>query len=237
MARERAAAATLASARRQVEVARAELKRFEAMEADSRMTAPFAGVIARLDASPGDFVQGGPAPSGQARPLLRLVQLDRLRCAFAVSVGEIGAIHRGDPVEIRLGNRVVTGRVERIAGEVTASGRTMMVEADVANADRSIVPGSYATAVLAADVRTNALVLPVETLIRNVGGILVLKVTPDGKVESMTLRTGIETPNTIEILEGLNEGDLIITAGGGRIRPGQTVEARIVVVGNGTEGK
>jgi hypothetical protein len=237
LARERAAAAALATAQRQVDVARAELKRFEAMEADSRMTAPIAGVIARLDASPGEFVQGGPAPSGQARPLLRLVQLDRLRCAFAVSVGEIGAIHRGDPVEIRLGKRTVNGRIDRIAGEVTPAGRTMMVEADVENADRSIVPGSYATAVLSADVRTNVLVLPMESLLRTAGGVTVLKVTADGKVESVALRTGIETADRVEVLEGLHEGDLIVTAGGGRVRPGQVVEARVAVAGTAVETK
>ena len=224
VAREKAAAASLAAARSQLEVSKAELKRLEAMNADTRICAPFEGVIARLDASPGDFVQGGPAPSGQAHPLLRLVREDRLRCAFAVSVGQLEALHPGSPVSIRAEQRLITTRVARISGEVTTAGRAMMVEADVPNADGSLVPGAYATVMLTGQERTNALYVPIEAIQRSAAGASVLRVDAAGLVSTRPVRIGIETPARIEVLEGLEEGEVVVTAGAGRIRAGQPVE-------------
>lgn len=227
VSRERAAAATLATAQSQLEVSRAELKRFAAMEADTQITAPFAGVVSRLDASPGDFVQGGPSPSGQARPLLRLVQLDRLRCAFAVSVGQIGSIHPGDAVEIRVDSRIYSGRIERIAGEVTTVGRAMMVEADVSNSDGALVPGTYATAVVNAQTRSQVLYVPVEAISRKGERMSILALDHDGRVTERIIQGGMETPVRVEVLKGVEEGELVVVGGGTRVRPGQPVEYRI----------
>lgn len=224
VAREKAAAASLAAARSQLEVSKAELKRLEAMSADTRICAPFEGVIARLDTSPGDFVQGGPAPSGQAHPLLRLVREDRLRCAFAVSVGQLEALHPGSAVSIHVDQRLIASRVARIAGEVTTAGRAMMVEADVPNADGSLVPGAYATVMLSGLERTNALYVPIDAIQRSAGGASVLRVDSAGQVTTRSIRIGIETPARIEVLEGLDEGDVVVTGGAGRIRAGQPVE-------------
>lgn len=226
VAREKAAAASLAAARSQLEVSKADVKRLQAMEADTKICAPFDGVIARLDASPGDLVQGGPSPSGQARPLLRIVRDDLLRCAFAVSVGQIDAVHVGSPVSIHMEQRTVAARVIRVSGEVTTAGRSMMVEADVANADGLLVPGAYATAVVTGQERTNALFVPIEAVKRSAGSASVLRVAADGQVTAQPIRLGIETPVRIEVIEGLQEGDVVVTGGASRIRSGKPVETR-----------
>ena len=227
VAREKAAAASLAAARSQLEVSKADVKRLQAMETDTKICAPFDGVIARLDASPGDLVQGGPSPSGQARPLLRIVRNDLLRCAFAVSVGQIDAVHVGSPVSIHMEQRTIAARVVRVSGEVTTAGRSMMVEADVANADGLLVPGAYATAVVTGQERTNALFVPIEAVKRSAGAASVLRVDAEGRVTTQPIRLGIETAARVEVIEGLREGDVVVTGGASRIRPGKPVETRL----------
>jgi membrane fusion protein (multidrug efflux system) len=100
----------------------------------------------------------------------------------------------------------------------------MMVEADVPNADGSLVPGAYATVMLSGLERTNALYVPIDAIQRSAGGASVLRVDSAGQVTTRSIRIGIETPARIEVLEGLDEGDVVVTGGAGRIRAGQPVE-------------
>lgn len=228
-ARDRGAAAALAAAQQQVQVSQAELDRLKSELGDTKIVAPFDGTVTRLDASPGGFVQGGLTPSGQARPLLRLAQLSRLRLSFPVSISYASLIHEGDPVEIRFSDgRRLTNRVARFSHEVSPADRMMAVEADVPNDDLAIIPGVYATAVIRPERREMTLVTAIEGLIRKGGQTTALVVTANGVVENRVVKTGLETSKRVEALDGLKEGDWVVIGGAGRVKEGQTVEPKIV---------
>ena len=115
----------------------------------TKITAPFSGVITKRYSDPGALIQAG--TSTGSLPLVRLSQNDKLRAVFPVSVSFVSRIKVGDPVEIRIDsslNRTISGKVARFSRKVETSTRTMDVEVDVPNADLSLIPGIYATAML-----------------------------------------------------------------------------------------
>src|SRR5581483_10609218 len=113
------------------------------------------------------LVQGGTSPSGQGKPLVRLLQIDQLRVYFPLGANFVARVHAGDPADVRLDSgRVIHATVSHVSDEVSLSTRTMMVEVDVKNDDFSIIPGMYATAVLKPEHRENVVVVPIQAVNR-----------------------------------------------------------------------
>lgn len=222
-AKDRTAEASLAVAREQVQVADAELARLKAEMDNTKMIAPFDGVVVRLLANPGDSVQGGLSPSGQAKALVRLAQINRLRLSFPVSIVAASSLREGEALEIRLDNgRVLTNRIARLSRDLSSSTRMMEVEADVPNERLELVPGIYATVVLHPERRQNVLWVPIEAVHRQPSP-RVWVVASDQTVAERSIRLGLETPLRVEIMDGLREGDLVVTGGSNRLKVGQKV--------------
>lgn len=227
-AKDRAAAAALNAAKEQDKVAEADVKKIHIMESYAKITAPFSGVVTKRYSDPGALIQAG--TSTGSLPLVRLSQNDKLRAVFPVSVAYVSRIKVGDPVQIHIDstlNRTISGQVARFSRKVETSTRTMEVEVDVPNPDLSITPGIYATAVLKLDVRKNALSVPIEAVSRNKTVPTVFFVTKDRIVEERQVKLGIETPESVEILSGASEGELVVVGGRAEVKPGDVVDPKI----------
>jgi len=224
--KERAAAASLDAAREQQKVAAAETKKLRVMESFTKITAPFTGIVTKRYSDPGALIQSG--TSSGSMPLVRLSQNDKLRAIFPVSVSFVANVKIGDPVQIRIDalKKVILGKVARFSRKVDTSTRHMDVEVDVANADLSITPGMYATAVLT-ELRPNALSLPIQAVAEANGVMSVYVIGKDGKVDERQVKVGLATPTRLEILEGVKEGELVFTGSRAAVRPGETVEPKI----------
>jgi RND family efflux transporter MFP subunit len=122
--------------------------------------------------------------------------------------------------------RTFAGTVARFSNKVNSDTRTMETEVDVANPDQTLVAGMYAQVSLAvADVK-GVLTIPVEALDRGEDKSTVL-VVENGKVARREVRIGLEAPARLEIVSGLNEGDLVVVGNRSQLRPGTIVTARI----------
>jgi membrane fusion protein (multidrug efflux system) len=80
----------------------------------------------------------------------------------------------------------------------------------------------FARVSLALEERASALVIPEEALIPKGDQQMVFKVV-DGKVVAATVVTGLRTRGQVEILQGLEVGETVITAGQIKVRPGMPV--------------
>lgn len=226
-ARDRTADAALDAAREQANVSSAEVKKLNAMLEYTKITAPFAGVITKRYSDPGALIQAG--TSTGTLPLVRLSQNDKLRLVFPVSISFVSAIKVGDPVEIRIPvlNRTISGAVARFSRKVETYTRTMDAEVDVPNADLSLIPGIYATAVLKTDRREKTLMVPIGAVSREKGSASVYVINSDHQLEERQVTLGLETPSKLEILNGVNEGDIVMTGSRALVTPGQLVEAKL----------
>jgi RND family efflux transporter MFP subunit len=224
-----AAKAALAAAEQQIEVARATEQRGQTMLDYSRITAPFSGLIMKRFADPGAMIQAGTASQSQAMPVVRLAQIDRLRMIVPVPESHAGRIHVGAPVTIRVNslNRTLSGAVSRFGGDLQIATRTMDVEIDVANPGGLIRPGMYADATLTLEKRDHTLGIPIQALTSREGKRFVMVVNGESALEEREIRTGIETAEKVEVLEGLSREERVVIGSRGQLKPGQRVEAKL----------
>lgn len=224
-----ASKANLAASEEQVRIAASNKARIDTMLAYLRITAPFAGLITERRGDPGALVQAGTASHTQALPVVRLSQVDRLRLAVPVPASVVPRVQVGAPVEVRVDSlqRVVQGRVARFNGRLEASTRAMEVQVDVPNPDYEIKPGMYGYASLRLDKRSKALAVPVQALNGRGEAATVFIVGLGKQIDRRTVQTGMETPNLVELVSGVREGEMVVV-GMKDLKPGTLVEPKLI---------
>jgi RND family efflux transporter MFP subunit len=225
--KDRASASALAATKAEVDVSRAEIAKLQTMLKYTHIVAPFSGVITRRYADPGALIQAGISSSTQALPLVRLSQNNRLRLDIPVSVSYVSRINIGDPVEIRVVScaKSLTGIIARSTRKVDTTTRTMDVEVDVPNDDLKLIPGMYASVSVRIDHRDKALAVPVEAVSRQTTAT-VFVVNKNNKIEERVVSLGLETPQKLEVLSGLDENELVMIGNRTQVKPGQLVEPK-----------
>lgn len=221
--------ATLASVQEQVKVSQAASSRVLAMTQYTRVTAPFPGVVTQRYEAPGAMVQGA------NKPLIRLSQVDRLRLVLPVPESIVPRIQVGSPVEVRVDSiaSVVQGKVMRFSGILNTNTRTMQTEVDVPNPGFRLKPGMYAYATITLDAKGDVLAIPIQA-IRAAGSNpsdprqQLAIVNDKNQIEMREVRLGLETPDRVEVVSGLNEGDRVVIGNRGDLKPGQIVEPRLM---------
>ena len=172
------------------------------------------------------MIQAG--TSSQAMPLLRLSDNYRLRLDFPVSVDYVQDVQIGDPVDVRIDSlgKTFTGKISRFTHRVDETTRTMIAEMEVDNPKLTLIPGMYATVVLKADQRPNAVAIPTEAITGGKSTIYV--VNASNEVEQRTVTLGLETPTKYEVLSGVKAGELVLVGNTSQIKPGEKVEPKLV---------
>jgi membrane fusion protein (multidrug efflux system) len=112
----------------------------------------------------------------------------------------------------------------------------MHTEIDVPNLKLEIVPGMYAEASLVLQEKRDALAIPVQAINRREGHITVLVVDRENKVQERKIQTGLETPNDVEVVSGLSDGDLVVIGNRSQLRSGTAVQPKLLSSGAGDEG-
>ena len=222
------AKSSLAAARQEVDVHKAELSKIRTMMDYTRVTAPFAGVITRRYADTGSMIQAGTASQTQAMPLVKLSENTRLRLILPVPETAVPNVRIGQQVEVKVPSlqRSFPGRVARFSDKVQMSTRTMDTEVDVQNPSLVLVPGMYAEVNLQLAEKGNVLAVPVTAVDAESSSVMV--VTAENKIEVRKVKLGLETPDRVEVQSGLADGDMVVIGNRGGLQPGQTVQPKIV---------
>jgi RND family efflux transporter MFP subunit len=224
--------AALTAAEQQVQVAQAELKKFETLDAYTRITAPFTGVVTNRFADTGAMIQAGTASQTQAMPVVRLSQNDLLRLVLPVPESKVPAVKLGDVLEVHVPtlNRTFRGRIARYSGQVSLATRTMETEVDVPNPSLVIMPGMYAEVVLTVERRNGALAVPLEAVANIESSPSVLMVDANDVIRERRVELGLENARRVEIRSGLKEGDLVLVGGRSQFRPGQKISPKVIEI-------
>jgi membrane fusion protein (multidrug efflux system) len=122
-------------------------------------------------------------------------------------------------------DKTFEGSITRLSPSVDQQSRTLKLEALVQNTGRLLKPGFFARVNIQTDRRDKALVLPADALL-NVAGIEKVFVVENGKVAERIVRSGVRMGDEVEILEGLNEGDLVARSNMGSLQQGREVSVR-----------
>lgn len=170
------------------------------------VVSPFDGVVVHREFQPGDFV-GGPGKT----PLFTVVDLRRMTAVTQMPERAGLAIKRGDAARIfidALPGKVFSAKVSRVAYQIDPKTRTLQVDLALNddNSDRRLLPGLYGVAAVTLAVHRDVLSIPLSachgsTVRAIVGGHAVQK----------EVETGAQSFDRVEILSGLQEGDVVIT--------------------------
>ncbi len=223
------AKAAIASAEQQVRASEASEERVKTMNSYARITVPFAGVVTKRYADPGAMIQQGTASSSQAIPLVRISDISHLRLVLNVPESAVSSIKLGSALTIRVDalNKTYQGRVARFADRLQEATRTMETQIDVDNPRSDLKPGMFATAVLSLDRHAAAIAIPVQAvfLVKNVPHVY--KVDAQNKIADSEIKIGLETPEKVEVLTGVSEGEVVVTGGRSQVKPGQVVKLKM----------
>jgi len=222
------AKAAVASSRSQLEIAKALQAKTQTLLRYTRITAPFAGVVTHRYADTGAMIQAGTSSQTQTMPLVKLSENRLLRLIIQVPESAVPRIRRGQPVDVRVSSvgRSFPGIVARAADRLDVDTRTMQVEVDVPNPSLELVPGMYAQASIALEQANQALTIPVQAIDREAGKARVTVVRPNNTIESREIVVQLESAEKVAVA-GLTEGELVVLANRGRLKPGVIVTAKI----------
>jgi RND family efflux transporter MFP subunit len=227
------AAAALASAQSMLQSAQqgyaqatAERDRANAMLQYATIRAPFAGVVTKRYANTGSMIQAGISSQTQAMPVVRLAQDAVLRLTLPVPVTAVPGIHIGQPVDVHVvtTGATFTGTVTRFADSLQFSTRTMDTQVDVPNKDGKLIPGMYAEVHLHLADRPNVLSAPIDAVDGLGGPTQSVFLVRDKHLRIVNVTTGIQTPDRVEILSGLQEGDVLVVGRHSGLTVGEPVE-------------
>ncbi len=223
------AKSALAAAEQQLEVSKATHTQVTAMQDYSRIVAPFDGIVTWRYADTGSLIQAGTS-NVNSMPVVKLAQVNVLRLRVPVPESLVSDVHIGTVAHIRVqatGHRF-DGKVARFTDAFDRSTRTMQVEIDVPNPDYRLAAGMYADVVLDVQTRPDAITVPVQAVnFGSEGKATVLVVDAQNRVERRQIRTGIQAPSRVEVLEGLKPGDRVIVGNLGAFHSGQLVNPKL----------
>jgi RND family efflux transporter MFP subunit len=220
----------VAAAQQELAAARATLLKDQALYGYSRITAPFDGVVTELDAYTGALLPASTSTSLNSLALCRLAQNDLLRLVIPVPETVVPDVHLGEPVEVRVTalGRKFRGKVTRFSDQIELETRTMHTEVQVTNSNYTIVPGMYAYVDLPTARNVNVLAVPIQSVRQSGEGAgSVLVVNGQGAIESRQVKLGMETADSVEIVSGLKENELIIFGEQSEFRPGEIVKPKL----------
>lgn len=224
-----AAKANLSSVEQQVQVAEAAKARILAMTGYLQITAPFSGLITKRYADTGAMIQAGTASHAQALPVVRISEVDRLRLIVPVPESIVSRVQVGGPIEVRVDalQRIIQGRVARSAGLVIGGTRTMEMQIDIPNPKYLLKPGMFAHVMVPVEQRRGVVTVPVMAVLDRQGPV-VLAINGQGALEERHVKKGLTTPERIEILEGLQEGETVVAANAGQLKAGDRVTPKMM---------
>ena len=205
-----------------LQAAKSALDHETALFAYTRITSPLNGVITQRFASDGAMIQAGTSSSTQAMPVVHVAQDDVLRLMLPVPEAYVGNIHDGEAVSVTLPalHRSFTGKLTRFSDRVQASTRTMTAEVDLKNTNRDLIPGMYAQVRLTLADSPGAIAVPVGAI----DGSKVYVVDAAGIVHIRSITAGIQSPQFVQVLSGIEPGEAIILGSHSGLQDGQRVQ-------------
>jgi membrane fusion protein (multidrug efflux system) len=212
------AEAQMAQARAEVAISAQQLAR-------TQIKAPFAGRVAKRTADAGTMLANG-------TPLFTLVDDGVMEFRASVPSADYGKIRVGASVDVTvdaLGSRPVGGKVARVTPLVEE--RTRSFEVVVQIPGRSgLVGGLFARAAVTVGKVKSVLVVPPAALVRDGSDPLSAQafVVAEGKAERKKVTLGVETPDAIQVREGLKAGDIVVLDPPVSLASGAPVELQAV---------
>lgn len=203
--------------------ARAQLQAAETRLAKAVLRAPFDGIVAYRGVNPGDRVEnmGG-------EPLFRIVDNRLLELTVSVPSTALSSLRTGQPLEFStdaIPGRTFRGKVQFINPSADPVSRSVKVVAHVPNEEETLRGGLFVKGRILTGAKRSVLQVPRASLVDwDPGqGLAAVFVVNGDTAEKRPIRTGSATPDAVEVTQGLQPGERVVTRGAFNLRSGDRV--------------
>jgi len=190
--------AAVASARAAVTTAETQVAQARRNLSYALVFAPISGYVADRPADLGEYV----APTSK---VATIVSINPLRMRIDIPEQAIGTVQVGQGVSVNVSaypDRAFSGRIARISPNVTATSRTLTVEAEVENNDGLLKPGQFATVRIQQGAAAAAVLVPARA-VHTEGASSHLFVIKNGRAEMRLVQLGQTEGDLVEIRSGV----------------------------------
>lgn len=207
-----------------LEVAQAKLALSKATAARLKITAPFDGIAGIRTVNVGDYLKDG-------GDVVNIEDISAVFVDFRLPERFQSKVKKGQSALVNmdaLPGRKFTAIIQAIDPLVDANGRSVGVRACIDNRQNQLRPGMFARVNAVFGEREKAKVIPEEAIVPQGGKQYVIKLSNGTEKDVKTtqrveVKVGIRRPGRVEIVEGLSEGDEVVTAGQQRIQKDGTL--------------
>jgi RND family efflux transporter MFP subunit len=193
--------------------------------------APIGGVVILKNVEAGDVV-------GLQTQLFTIADVSTLVVRVRVSELDVVQIRPGDPVSVVLDafpGQTLSGRVRRIFPSADPTSRLVPVEVALSGANARVArPGFLARLTFALGSRQDVRLVPASAIVSDASGSAVYVVAND-RAARRVVRTGVMSEGRVEILDGVQTGEMVVVTGTNNLRDGATV--RVVNPAAGPSGE
>lgn len=168
---------------------------------------PMKGTVIQIDVSDDEVVDRNTS-------LMTVANLDNMEVVIAVDELDINKIKLGQTSSITSDvypNETFTGKVTKISMEGTSQSGVTTYDVTIKLDDRkSLMSGMNVDVEILADKRDNVLVVPIDAVQKLNGEYIVTVKDNSGNKNDVKVELGLATKEKVEIVSGLNEGDIIV---------------------------
>ncbi len=183
----------------------------------TKIIAPFTGTIGLRQVSEGAFVTPG-------QRIATLTQLQPVKIEFSVPERFAQSVTKNSKIKFTMegDTNKYTAEVYAVEPSIDPSTRSVSVRALHPNKNHELRPGSFARIEFKLNHMENALQVPAQAVIPELGGYKVFKIS-NGMAVQAEISVGIRTSEMVQVTQGLNPGDTVITTGILQLRNGMRV--------------
>ncbi|CCG43101.1 efflux RND transporter periplasmic adaptor subunit [Magnetospirillum molischianum] len=220
--------------RAQVRQLEAAVRADEAAISSARIQLSHTVIAAPIDGRVGirQVDRGNIVHASDTTGLVNLTQVQPISVIFTLPQQNLNAINE----RMAQGNRLTvlatqsdgkgvidTGELELVDNQIDQTTGTIKLKAVLPNAERRLWPGGFVTVRLLLAVRHDGLVVPLPSVQRGPQGPYVFRVTPEKTVEMRSVTIGAIESEQALIESGLEEGDVVVTDGVAKLKPGSKI--------------
>ena len=186
---------------------RAELALTVQNRRDAVIKAPFVGIVQDRHVAPGSFVNIG-------QTVATIVRIDPLRFRAGVPERTATGVSVGQPIRVMLEGQgsPIEAKISRISPTLEVTTRSLLIEADIENSSARWRSGLFAEGEILVDAGQPALAVPLRSVV-SFGGVEKVWTVKDNQCSPRPLRTGRRNAEFVEVLDGLQAGDVVLSDG------------------------
>ena len=205
----------------ELKTAGADIKLVEAQLDKTKIRAPFSGIIGLRYVSEGSYIT-------PTQPIASLYSNDPAKVDFSIPGKYSNRVRVDDEIRFITDalDEYKAGRIYAIEPQVDPNTRTLKMRAVSSNKNNLLLPGQFARIELVFSSYDNAIMIPTEAVIPELGGHKVY-IKNSGKAATRKIEIGLRTEREVEVISGLMPSDTLITSGVLQLRPGADVSVTL----------